>query len=96
MDVLSEDPRFDEFLTALAYTRLDEQLRMLDADDVTVFAPTNEAFRSAPAQLVERLYTPGNEDVFQSKTIATHAQTSFEIQSRDFRFLHFQIYSSIT
>ena len=66
MDVLLDDPRFEQLVTALIYSGLDQQLRVLNADDVTVFAPTNDAFRNAPAEMLQRIYTPGNDDVIRS------------------------------
>ena len=55
IDVLMADSRFQELVTALIVSDLGNELRDVRADSVTLFAPTDDAFRRAPPLLIERL-----------------------------------------
>lgn len=54
--IVGSDPRFSTLNKALKATGLDRTLA--SAKDVTVFAPTNEAFSALPAAQLNQLMTP--------------------------------------
>jgi uncharacterized surface protein with fasciclin (FAS1) repeats len=54
--IVGSDPRFSTLNKALKATGLDRTLA--GAKDVTVFAPTNEAFSALPADQLNQLMTP--------------------------------------
>lgn len=54
--IVGSDPRFSTLNKALKATGLDRTLA--SAKDVTVFAPTNEAFSALPADQLNQLMTP--------------------------------------
>jgi len=59
MDTAADDPRFDTFTKAVAAAGLTDTL---NSADVTVFAPTDEAFARLPQGELEALLEPGNRD----------------------------------
>jgi uncharacterized surface protein with fasciclin (FAS1) repeats len=59
MDEAAADPRFDTFTQAVEAAGLTETL---NSGDVTVFAPTDEAFAMMPQGELEALLEPENRD----------------------------------
>ena len=63
MDTLLGDDRFGELVTAIIVTQLGNLLRD-NSHFLTVFAPTDTAFRKAPPAIVERILE--DKDVLES------------------------------
>ena len=64
MDLLIEDDRFGELVTAMVITGFTSKL--LDKKkDYTLFAPTDAAFRAAPPDVMERILN--NKDILHSE-----------------------------
>lgn len=61
-DLISADPRLSEFRDALE--RLDVDTALDAPGDITVFAPSNDAFERLPAGTRERLESTVNEQMF--------------------------------
>lgn len=62
--IVKADPRFSTLNRALQATGLDRTLATVQ--DVTVFAPTNEAFEALPQETLARLMTPeGKQELTQ-------------------------------
>ncbi|CUH40389.1 Fasciclin domain protein [Jannaschia seosinensis] len=69
IDTLSSDSRFGTFSEALNAAPLADTVN--DMTGVTVFAPTDEAFRRLPADLRERLFDPAAAEV-RNAIVAVH------------------------
>ena len=63
MEILLGDDRFGELVTAMIVTQLGNILRD-NSRFLTVFAPTDAAFRNAPPAVVERILE--DKDILQS------------------------------
>ncbi|XP_013413814.1 transforming growth factor-beta-induced protein ig-h3 [Lingula anatina] len=64
MDILLEDGRFGELVTALILTRRADLLR--ETGPFTLFAPTDAAFRNLPADIVSRVFDPDNTEALKN------------------------------
>lgn len=68
MEILLREDRFGELVTALIVTQLGNILR--DENRMfTLFAPTDEAFRNAPPDVIERILNDKN--VLESRFLLT-------------------------
>ena len=72
--------RFEELVTALIVSDIGAELRAIDAESVTLFAPTDYAFRSQPA-LAERLYENEDKTLLRG-TIKTTSNSTTETNNR--------------
>ena len=62
MDLVSKEPRFSKFNEAIATAGLTERF----SGNLTVFAPTDEAFSKLPEDKVTGLFKPENRDYLKN------------------------------
>ena len=82
MDVLMADDRFGELVTGLIVSDLGNALRDIDADSVTIFAPTDNAFRRAPPLLIQRLFEEDDKVLLRGSVAFSRHSCRVHVQER--------------